>query len=185
MRVDFASKPVAIPLGLIWVVALAAGLVGVAQRLLTGHELANYPGSIPGGLWIALYVNFISVSAGSFLLSALVYVFDMRRLEPVAKLALFTALVSLIGALLFVWFDIGHMERFFFVFSRGNAMSMMAWMVWLYTAYFVVLSVELWFALRGDLMEAAREPGLKGRFASLLLGRFGEAFAARSLLPVS
>ena len=184
MRVEISPRSLAVPVGVIWVAALAVGLVGVAQRLLTGHELANYTSSIPWGLWIALYVNFISVSAGSFLLSALVYVFDMRRLEPVAKLALFTALVSLIAALLFVWFDIGHMERFYLVFTRGNTLSMMAWMVWLYTAYFVVLTVELWFALRGDLMAAAREPGLKGRVAALLLGRFSESLGGRPrILP--
>src|SRR3989337_2560632 len=117
MRIDITSRQVAIPLGLVWVAALAVGLVGVVQRLLTGHELANYTSNIPWGLWVALYVNFISVSAGSFLLSALVYVFGMRQLRPVAKLALFTALVSLLAALIFIWFDIGHMERFYRVYT--------------------------------------------------------------------
>src|SRR3990170_1969543 len=185
MRIDFASKPVAIPLGLIWVVALAAGLVGVTQRLLTGHELTNYTSSIPWGLWVAAYVYFVRLSAGPFLPSALIHVLGLQRLEPLGKRALFTALVSLIAALLLIWLDIGRMERFYYVFTRGNTLSMMAWMVWLYTAYFVVLSVEFWFAMRGDLVAMSQEQDLRGRFASLLLGRFREALGERRLLPLT
>ncbi len=184
MRVEISQRNLVAPLVIVWLAALAVGLVGVAQRLLTGHELSNYTSSIPWGLWIAAYVYLVGLSAGSFLLSALIYVFGLRKLEPIGKLALFTALVSLVAALLTVWLDLGHMERFYFVFSRGNPGSMMAWMVWLYTAYFVVLSVELWFAMRADLIEAAEEPDFKGRVASLLLGRLRDAFGERRLLPL-
>jgi molybdopterin-containing oxidoreductase family membrane subunit len=179
MQVDVTQKHIAIPLGLIWAAALVAGLVGVVLRLATGHELANYTSGIPWGLWIAAYVYLIGLSAGAFLISSLIYVFGLRRLEPIGKLALFTALVALLAALLTVWFDIGHMERFYRVYTDGNPASMMAWMVWLYTAYFALLVVEFWFAIRADLREAAGEPGLKGSVASLLLGRFGDAFGER------
>jgi len=179
MRLDVTSKPVVIPLGIVWAVALVAGLAGVWIRLTTGHEFADYTSSIPWGLWIAAYVYLVGLSAGAFLISALIYVFGMRSLEPIGKLALFTALAALISALLTVWMDLGHMERFYYVFYRGNPRSMMAWMVWLYTAYFVLLIAEFWFAMRGDLKEQAAEPGLRGRVASLLLGRFRDAFGPR------
>jgi len=185
MRVEISQKNLAIPLGIVWLAALAVGLVGVSQRLLSGHELANYTSSIPWGLWVAAYVYFVGLSAGSFLLSALIYVFGLKRLEPIGKLALFTALVSLLAALLTIWLDIGHMERFYYVFTRGNSVSMMAWMVWLYTAYFIVLSIEFWFAIRADLVETAPEPGMKGRLACLLLGRFGRAFGPSPLIARS
>ncbi len=96
MRIEISQKSLAVPLGVVWLAALAAGLVGVSQRLLTGHELSNYTSSIPWGLWIAAYVYFVGLSAGSFLLSSMIYVFGLRRLEPIGKLALFTALVSLV-----------------------------------------------------------------------------------------
>ena len=184
MRVDITSRPVVIPLGLIWVAALAAGLVGVVQRLLTGHELADYTSSIPWGLWVSAYVYLVGLSAGSFLLSAMIYVFGFRKLEPIGKLALFTALVSLVAALFTIWLDLGHMDRFYYVFTRGNPLSMMAWMVWLYTAYSIVLAVEFWFAIRGDLVELSAESGFRGRMASLLLGRFGRAFGGGQRLAL-
>src|SRR3989304_3266083 len=125
MGVEISQRNLAIPLGIVWLAALAVGLVGVSQRLLTGHDLANYTSNIPWGLWIAAYVYLVGLSAGSFLLSSLIYVFGLRKLEPIGKLALFTALVSLLAALLTVWFDIGKMERFYRVYTDGNPASMM------------------------------------------------------------
>jgi protein NrfD len=143
-----------------WVVVaamLAVGAVGAYWRLTAGHLMANYGELIVWGLWVALYIYFIGLSAGAFLISALVYVFGVERFRPIARLALFTALVSLLMALLNIWFDIGHMERFFEVYTRPNFFSMMAWMVWLYTAYFVLLLVELWFESRQNLVEWSQQ----------------------------
>lgn len=177
MRLDVYSKPVVVPLGVVWAVALAAGLVGIWLRLTSGHELADYTSSIPWGLWVAAYVYFVGLSAGAFLISALIFVFGMKSLEPIGKLALFTALLALVAALLTIWLDLGHMERFYYVFLRGNPGSMMAWMVWLYTAYFFLLIAEFWVAIRGDLVEQAAATGLRGRVANLLLGRFGRVLS--------
>jgi molybdopterin-containing oxidoreductase family membrane subunit len=160
--------PVLPAAALIWLAALVIGAVGVFQRLTEGHVPADYGSYIPWGMWVAAYVYLIGLSAGAFLLSALVYVFDVRRLEPIGKLALFTALVALIGALLIIWFDIGHMERFWYVYAYGRPTSMMAWMVWLYTAYFVLILAELWFALRHDLARWSARSDLQGALARLL-----------------
>src|SRR3989304_5862465 len=89
--------------GVIWLGAFILGAIGVFQRLTEGHTLADYGSYVPWGMWVPFYVYLIGLSAGSFLLSALVYVFDVRRMEPVGKLALFTPLVTLFGALLIIW----------------------------------------------------------------------------------
>lgn len=178
-------KLLVVPAVAIWTIAFGIGLAGVIVRLRTGHEYANYTSSIPWGLWVAAYIYFVGLSAGAFLISALVYVFGFRRLEPIGKLALFTALIALIAALLTIWLDLGHQWRFYRVFTAGNSRSMMAWMVWLYTAYAIVLVVELWLAIKGDLVETAAEHSLRGRLASLLLGRAGAAFGSRANLGIA
>src|SRR3990172_5188071 len=109
MRVDITSRQVAIPLGLVWVAALAVGLVGVAQRFLTGHELADYTSNVPWGLWVAAYVYLTGLSAGIFLLVALVNLFGIQRLVRFTKLALFASLVLLLAALLTIWLDLGRL----------------------------------------------------------------------------
>jgi protein NrfD len=135
----------------ILVLALLFGGYGVMERLETGHELAAYGSYVPWGLWVALYIYFIGLSAGSFLVSTLVYAFGVRQLEKIGKLSLWTALVTLMAALLVIWLDLGHMERFWRIFVSPNPFSMMAWMVWLYTGYIVLLAIEFWVAIRADV----------------------------------
>jgi protein NrfD len=160
-----------------WVVVvamLAVGVIGMYWRITAGHTMANYGELIVWGLWVAMYIYFIGLSAGAFLISSLVYVFGVERFRPIARLALFTALVSLLMALLNIWFDIGHMGRFFEVYTRPNLFSMMAWMVWLYTAYFVLLLFELWFESRQDLIQWGQKAGFSGTLSRLLALGSGE-----------
>jgi len=154
---DLRSHVWKVALWILWLAAAAIGVVGVVERLVFGHAFAGYTSYVPWGMWVAAYIYFIGLSAGAFLLSSMVYVFGVRQLERIAKLALFTALITLVMALLSILFDLGHMERFFFVYTRPQFHSMMAWMVWLYTAYFVLLLTELYVALRRDLMPLTSE----------------------------
>lgn len=164
---------------ILWAVAFVLGSIGVYQRLMYGHQPTAYGSYITWGLWVAMYIYFIGLSAGAFLLSTLVYVFSVKRLERIGKLALFTALVALVAALLVIWFDLGHMDRFWKVYTSFAYTSLMAWMVWLYTAYSLLLVVELWFALRGDLAAWSRRSDLSGKIARLLtLGKTDTSPAA-------
>ncbi|MFQ5537235.1 MAG: NrfD/PsrC family molybdoenzyme membrane anchor subunit [Gemmatimonadota bacterium] len=147
------------------------GLTGVYQRFTTGHALTNYGSYVPWGLWVSGYIYFIGLSAGAFLLSSMVYVFGVESLRRVARTALFVAAVTLAMALTCIWFDLGHMWRFWEVFIRPNFTSLMTWMVWLYTAYFLLILAELWVEMRPDLYEGARKGDpLAGLYRLLTLG---------------
>ncbi|MDE3193124.1 MAG: polysulfide reductase NrfD, partial [Chloroflexota bacterium] len=151
----------------VWLLAAIVGGYAIAQRLLLGERLTAYSSYIPWGLWVAAYIFFIGLSAGAFLLSSVVYVFGIRRFERIGPLALFVAIVTLAMALLSILFDLGHMERFWEVYVRPQVRSMMAWMVWLYTIYFVLLIVELAIALRRRT--AGRSPAQLKRDDRILL----------------
>jgi molybdopterin-containing oxidoreductase family membrane subunit len=170
---------------LFWAIGVVLFLVGLAgwyDRLAHGHVNANYGSVVTWGLWVAAYIYFIGLSAGSFLISSLVYVFNVKRFERIGRLAVFTAVVTLLLALLSIWADLGHMGRAWHVLAYANFKSPMAWMIWLYSAYFALLVVELWFLLRRDLVAGAAVPGAKGGVYRLLaLGSrdASEAGAAR------
>jgi protein NrfD len=132
----------------LWIVIAVVGAIGIGERIVLGDRLGFDGSYIPWGMWVAAYIFFIGLSAGAFLLSSLVYVFGFRQFEQIGPLALFTAAVTLAMALISILFDLGHMERFWEVFVRPQFHSMMAWMVWLYTSYFLLLLGELFFALR-------------------------------------
>ena len=144
------------------------GFAGWWDRLANGHENADYGSIVPWGLWIAMYIYFIGLSAGAFLISALVYVFRVKRFESIGRVALFTALVTLLLAVLSVWADLGHMGRAWRVIATPNFKSPMAWMIWLYGSYVAILAAELYFVLRKDLVVAAELGGPKGRVYRLL-----------------
>ena len=150
------------------IVALIVGLIGLYDRLTHGHLNANYGSYVPWGLWVAGYIYLIGLSAGAFLMSALVYVFRVKALEKIGKLALLTALSTLFGALLAIWLDIGHMGRVWRMILRTNFGSVMGWMAWLYTLYLILLTVEFWFAMRSDLARHSGEPGFKGALCRVL-----------------
>lgn len=154
--------------GALWLVALGFGFLGVFQRIASGHEGAGYTSSVPWGLWVAAYAYLVGLSVGMFLLVAGANVFAIRRLEKFTKLALFASLVLLLAGLLTVWFDLGHLTRFYKVYTDGNPSSMMAWMVWGYTAYAALLLATLWLVMRGDLVEWSSVPSLRGRLAGVL-----------------
>jgi molybdopterin-containing oxidoreductase family membrane subunit len=154
-----------------WAIAtigFLVGIFGVVERITMGHQMANYGSYVPWGLWVAAYIYLIGLSAGAFLLSTLVYVFKVQRLAKIGKMALFTALVTLFGAMLLIWFDLGHPFRAYRLITHTHFTSMMGWMAWLYSSYFVLLLAELWFAMRADMAVCADDPGFRGRLCNFL-----------------
>ncbi len=170
-------------LGALWIVAFGLGLVGISQRLTSGHELAAYGSYVPWGLWVALYVYLMGLSAGSYLFSSLVYVAGVKRLEKAGKIALFTSLVALLAGLLTIWVDLGHPERFWRVFVGGQPTSMVAWMGWIYTAYLAVLVAQLCLALKGN-QAATRTVAIVGLVVAVMLsGGAGALFGVIGAKP--
>jgi molybdopterin-containing oxidoreductase family membrane subunit len=142
----------------LWLALAVWGITGVYGRFADGHQAANYGSYVPWGLWITAYIYFVGMSAGLFLLSALGYVFNINTFKPLGRVSLFAALVTLVMGLVCIWIDLGRMERFHEVFTRPNFSSVMTWLVWLYTLFFLLLAVMLRYALRsGSLRE--EDPG--------------------------
>jgi protein NrfD len=164
----------------VWLVLAVAGTYGLYLRLVTGHQLAAYNNYIPWGLWVAFYIYFIGLSAGSFILSSVVYVGRVEKLAPLAPLALFTAAITLVMALLSIAMDLGHMNRSTQVMLHANFRSMMAWMIFLYSTYFAVILIENLLALVPRMVPWRERSGLRGLMARLVT-RIPEPFAERWL----
>lgn len=136
-------------------VVTVAGLWALGDRSFQGLRVANFTSISPWGLWLSLYIYFIGLSAGSFLISSLVFVFGVKRFEPVGRLALVQALGCLIVGLLLILVDLGRPERAYRVITNWNGSSVLAWEILFYTAYIVVLALEIWILIRPDLMVKA------------------------------
>jgi len=144
-------------LGLLTLAVLSVlGIWAIALTLVEGHVHATTTQFVPWGLWVAFYIFFLGLSAGSFLLSTLVYVFGVRRLEPVGPLALLQALGCLVLGGFLIVMDLGHPERIHLVLLHGSPTSVMAWMGILYNLYVAVVLAELYLAIRPRLVLLGR-----------------------------
>ena len=133
------------------------GLPALYYRLREGLGVTHLGSVVPWGVWVAFYIYFIGLSAGSFLLSTLVFVFKSENLEPVGRIAVLQAFFCLITGLVFIFIDLGHWERFWHAMVYPQFNSVLAWEIWFYNIYIIVLLVELWLLMRSDLARWAQE----------------------------
>jgi molybdopterin-containing oxidoreductase family membrane subunit len=143
-----------------WLILFLFGLTSVILRLLTGKEIANYGGYVPWGLWVAVYLFFVGMAAGSFFLGSAAIVFRIRVIQPLIRPALVASLASLLGGLMAIFLDLGRPFRAWKVLLQPNFSSMMAWMIWMYTAFVVLLVLMLWLVFRREQFQAQTETWL-------------------------
>ncbi|MBI2929275.1 MAG: polysulfide reductase NrfD [Verrucomicrobia bacterium] len=118
-------------------------------------------------LWsvlIVVYPYITGLVAGAFIMASLVRVFNVKKLEPVYRLSLLTALAFLLCAPLPLLFHLGHPERCFEVMMTPHLSSPMAMFGFVYAWYLMaVLLLELWFDYRHDFVKwADADSGLRG-----------------------
>ena len=105
MRIDLTSRQTALPLGLLWLAAIAVGLVGVTQRLVNGHEQADYGSYIPWGLWVGMYIFLAGLSAGLSSLPVWTSC-SSSRCSPGCLARCCWPLLRHLALLLFIWLDL-------------------------------------------------------------------------------
>ncbi|MCL4426368.1 MAG: polysulfide reductase NrfD [Firmicutes bacterium] len=149
-------------------VLVSAGVVGGIYRAWQGLAVTHLSSYTPWGLWVALYIYFVGLSAGAFLLSSLVYVFGQERFERIGRQALWVAVVSMVVALTFILLDLGHMERFWVSLRFWKLTSVLSWEVHFYIVYVVLLLTELYHSMRRDLVLRRQAPGIRGLLARYL-----------------
>jgi len=132
------------------------GLVAWALQLRGGLGTTSLSNLNTWGVYIAGFIFFMGLSAGSLVLAALPILFNMPRFRPYSKLATFVALISLIVAGLFILVDIGRPERLWRIARFGQLSSPMLWDLLLTVAYFIIATVFL-----RRLMTAKSDENLK------------------------
>jgi len=118
-----------------------AGFVSFALSYVYGHQLFGSSNVIPWGLPIVIAIYLIGLSAGSLILSSLTYVFGQESFKPIARIAVFLAVVLIFGAMIAIAVDLGRPEKFwrlFMFFYLNNMTSMFALNGILYGGYFVI-----------------------------------------------
>ncbi|MFC2055997.1 NrfD/PsrC family molybdoenzyme membrane anchor subunit [Chloroflexota bacterium] len=124
------------------------GLVSFGVSYILGHQVLGSSNAVPWGMPIVLFVYLIGLSAGSVILSSLTYVFGREEYKPIARMAVFLAILLIFGCMVFIAADLGRPEKFwrlFMFFYLNNMSSMFAINGILYGGYFIISIVYLGF----------------------------------------
>ena len=123
------------------VVLALSGLISFVVSYIQGHQTFGSSNVIPWGMPIVLTIFLIGLSAGSLILSSLTYVFGREEYRPIARMAVYLAIVLIFGALLSIAIDLGRPEKFWrllMFFYMNNMSSMFAINGILYGGYFAL-----------------------------------------------
>lgn len=133
------------------------------------EELVTIPQVVVWQLMVAVYLSFVGISAGAYILSSLSYVLGFRRYEPMSKLSLITALVFAVLAPVAIAPHLTQPSRLFTLLLTFHQTSPLSWGAFILSSYVVVILIYGRFAFRGDLVERFRSTkGLKASFYKLL-----------------
>lgn len=125
-------------LGALLTIALAAGLA----VFWFGLSITNLTDLVPWGLWITIDLSSIAMSAGAFSLCVAVYLFGLKRYEPIARTATFVGLIGYTMAMLALVLDIGRPDRFWKALVFWNTHSLMWEVTMCVMLYLTVLVFE-------------------------------------------
>lgn len=106
-------------------------------------DLTNFNSAVPWGLWVGIYIWLVGISCGSFFFVMFGNLANIVYLKRITRLGIALAVSTLMAGLLSIQIDLGHIERFYKLFTSPNPSSVMDIMVWLYGGYFLVLAVLL------------------------------------------
>jgi Ni/Fe-hydrogenase subunit HybB-like protein len=157
MQLSFApvkgtSRKYKILVAVLFALALT-GVIAYLVAYLNGFRLWGINNSVIWGQLITVDFFFIGLSAGSLVVSSLVYVLGQERYKPIGRIAVFMGLLLMFGAMLTVLTDLGRIEklwRCFMFFYLNNMRSMFAINGVFYGGYILLLFTYLVAALSGS-----------------------------------
>ena len=130
------------------IIAIVLGIFGFASRLVLGERDVAYGSYVNWGLWVAMYLFFAGLAAGSFMVASLDYLFKVDLFKGTGRYALWATIVTLPAALVLIGLDLGHWDRIWKVYLQPNWSSLLAQLVWSYTILWIVAIVALVLAAR-------------------------------------
>ena len=141
LRSKLVITPWVIWLGILGVILLA-GLVSGILVFWKGLGITNLTDRVPWGLWITIDLSSIALGAGAFSMCAGVYLFGLKRYQPIARTATFVGLIGYTMATLALILDIGKPERFWHSMIYWNTHSLLWEVTMCVILYLTVLVLE-------------------------------------------
>ena len=121
---------------------LAIGIFGAIRVFVKGLYVTGLSDQVPWGLWITQDLSSIATGAGAFTFSAIVYLFRIKKYQPIARAAVFVGFLGYSSAMLALAMDIGRPDRFWHPLVYWNVHSVLWEITWCVILYSIVLVLE-------------------------------------------
>jgi Ni/Fe-hydrogenase subunit HybB-like protein len=125
-------------------VILSAGFYPTLLRFTKGLGAATHLSDrFPWGLWIGFDVICgVGLAAGGFTLAAIVYVFNLRRFQPILRPSILTAFLGYVLVTVALLYDLGKPYNIWHPLIMWNPRSVMFEVAWCVMLYLTVLALE-------------------------------------------
>lgn len=126
------------------ILVILAGLVVVFYRLRMGLGAStNLNDFFPWGLWLGVDVlGGVAMAAGGFIVASMVYLFHLKKYQPIVRPAILTAFIGYLLAIVALFLDIGQPQRLWHPAVMWHVSSVM-WVVAIHVMlYTTILALE-------------------------------------------
>lgn len=128
------------------IAALLIGAAAVSTVVRFGWGLGastNLSDEFPWGLWIGFDILCgVGLAAGGFTLAAIVYIFNIKRFEPIVRPTIMTAYLGYLLVIFALMFDLGRPIQIWHAIIMWNPRSVMFEVAWCVMLYTTVLTLE-------------------------------------------
>jgi len=125
-------------------IILAAGVYVTIFRFTQGlGATTNLSDQFPWGLWIGFDVLCgVGLAAGGFTLATIVYIFNIKRFEPIVRPTILTAFLGYLLVIVALLYDLGRPLQLWHAIIMWNPQSVMFEVAWCVILYTTVLAFE-------------------------------------------
>lgn len=138
-------------------VLLAAGVA--LWMMNVGHYVTGMDNQVVWGTPHVFAVLLILAASGALNVASLASVFGRSEYKPLSRLSGVVAMALLAGGLAVLVLDLGRPDRLIVAMTHYNLQSIFAWNIFLYTGFFVIVAVYLWFQMERRMNRHANTAG--------------------------
>jgi Ni/Fe-hydrogenase subunit HybB-like protein len=123
---------------------LATGIVLTVIRFTRGlGAVTNLSDAYPWGLWVGFDILCgVGLAAGGFTITAMVYIFNAKRFEPIVRPSVLTAFLGYLLVVTALLFDLGRPWNLWHPLVMWNPRSVLFEVAWCVMLYTTVLALE-------------------------------------------
>jgi Ni/Fe-hydrogenase subunit HybB-like protein len=148
---------------------MLVGLLAVWHMEHQGHYVTGMTNQIVWGMPHVFAVFLIVAASGALNVASIASVFRKEEYEPLARLSGLLAIALLAGGLVVLLLDLGRPDRLIVAMTYYNFKSIFAWNIILYTGFFAIVGIYIWFMMDHNMYKFKKTAGLAAFVWRLIL----------------